>query len=125
MSIPKENDQTDKRQPWLLYFLNIMYSVSTKITISCLVVMVALVVFDVCGRSLLGSGMPGTVEINEYLLIILGFVGIIQTHHTRGHVGVCPRLTVTRKLLRQLGTGTHDLNRRMRIQHNITVVTES
>jgi len=53
-----------------------------------LTLMVALVVIDIIGRTFIGSGLPGTVEANEYLLIIVGFVGMVQTYHERAHVSV-------------------------------------
>lgn len=65
-----------------------LYLASRAVIIGCLAIIVFLVVVDVTGRSLFGSGLPGTVEINEYLLIIIGFLGIFQTDHEKGHVSV-------------------------------------
>ena len=80
---PKQNDPTRFGQVvWLVY------TASRKVVVLCLSLMVALVVVDVFGRSLLGSGLPGTVEINEYLLVIMGFLSIAQTHYETGHVEV-------------------------------------
>lgn len=54
----------------------------------CLFLMVSLVVVDIFGRTVFGNALPGTVEINEYLLIIAGFMGIAQTHSVNGHIFV-------------------------------------
>ncbi|WP_155307194.1 TRAP transporter small permease [Desulfosarcina widdelii] len=68
--------------------MKIIYSITKSVIVSCLALMVVLVVIDVAGRSMTGSGLPGTVEINEYLLVVVGFMGIFQTHHEKGHVDV-------------------------------------
>ncbi len=65
-----------------------MHSVARNVVGVCLAVMVLLVVMDVAGRSILGAGLPGTVEINEYLLVVIGFIGIFQTYHEKGHISV-------------------------------------
>ncbi len=77
-----------KGKHWLQQPVRIVYLMARAVVSTCLGLMVFLVVIDVIGRSISGSGLPGTVEINEYLLIIVGFLGIFQTHHEKGHVCV-------------------------------------
>ena len=54
----------------------------------CLFFMTFYVTFDIIFRSLSGSAMEGTVEINEYLLVVAGFFGIVHTHKHKGHITV-------------------------------------
>ena len=62
--------------------------VSRNLIVGILGLMVLLVVVDVAGRNLIGVSCPGTVELNEYLLVIIGFIGIFQAHCENGHVSV-------------------------------------
>lgn len=59
-----------------------------RIVSLCLFAFIALVMVDVFLRSILKSGLPGTVETSEYLLIITAFVGIVYTNSVKGHLAV-------------------------------------
>lgn len=65
-----------------------IYLGSRSVVILSLFLMIIVVVLSVSSRSLTGSGLPGSVEITEYLLVIVGFIGIFHTYHERGHVSV-------------------------------------
>jgi TRAP-type C4-dicarboxylate transport system permease small subunit len=64
------------------------YSLARKVVSLSLFVMTVLVVCDILLRTFLDFGIPGTVETNEYLLVIVGFMGIVQTNGRRGHITV-------------------------------------
>ncbi|MBW1715671.1 MAG: TRAP transporter small permease [Deltaproteobacteria bacterium] len=74
--------------PMFNVFLRVLYLIARNVVIACLTAMVFLVVIDVALRTLTGSGVPGTVEVNEYLLTVAGFLGIFQTYSEKGHVSV-------------------------------------
>jgi len=54
----------------------------------CLFFMSFYVTSDIIFRSLSGSAIGGTIEINEYLLVITGFLGIVNAEKHNGHIAV-------------------------------------
>ena len=68
--------------------LKILNSLSSKMVFVCLLVMTFYVVSDIVIRTFTDSSMQGTVEINEYLLIIIGFLGMVHANNQRGHITV-------------------------------------
>ena len=77
-----------KTKSWSDTALRIIGLFSQRTVSFCLFAMIFMVVLDILLRSLFQSGLPGTVEINEYLLIIAGFMGIVQTNSINGHISV-------------------------------------
>jgi len=63
-------------------------AVARKIVAVSLLAAVVIVVVDVSVRNILGKGIPGSVEINEYLLVIIAFMAIVQTNGLKGHITV-------------------------------------
>lgn len=80
--------ETDRFRRRGRQWVSLLYKASRNLVAGVLGLMVLLVVVDVTGRNLFDLSFPGTVELNEYFLIIIGFIGIFQTHHENGHVSV-------------------------------------
>ena len=53
-----------------------------------LAVVIILIMVDVFLRNIFNSGVSGAVEISEYVLIIIAFLGIVQTNAGKGHLTV-------------------------------------
>ncbi|MBW1613958.1 MAG: TRAP transporter small permease [Deltaproteobacteria bacterium] len=68
--------------------LKILNSLSSKVVFVCLFIMAFYVGCDIAIRTFTGSSLQGTVEINEYLLIIVGFLGMVHTNNQRGQITV-------------------------------------
>jgi TRAP-type C4-dicarboxylate transport system permease small subunit len=81
MTIPK----TD---PWPDKIFHLTGVISRKTVSFCLFGMITLVACDIILRTFSIGNVPGTVEINEYLLIIVGFIGIALTNSLNGHITV-------------------------------------
>lgn len=77
-----------KIHSWSEMAIRIIGLFSQRTVSFCFFAMIFIVVLDIFLRSLFQSGLPGTVEINEYLLIIAGFMGIVQTNSSNGHISV-------------------------------------
>jgi TRAP-type C4-dicarboxylate transport system permease small subunit len=71
--------------PFVLRFTE---ALARKMVVIGLLAVILIVVADVMVRNLLGTGIPGSVEINEYLLVIIGFMGIVMTNGLKGHITV-------------------------------------
>jgi TRAP-type C4-dicarboxylate transport system permease small subunit len=48
--------------------------------------MCIIVVTDITMRTLFNSGIPGTIEIGEYLLVTVGFIALAQVQSLGGHI---------------------------------------
>ena len=79
--------------------IKIVNGVSYAFIFFILLVMTVLVSADITLRSFFGFGIEGTIEINEYLLVIIGFLGLSATEARRGHIAV--ELVVSRMSLPQ------------------------
>ena len=75
-------------QKWPDRIHSLAFTISSKLVILCLFAMIVIVVYDIVSRTLFKAGIPGTVEINEYLLIIVGFMGITMANRLGGHITV-------------------------------------
>lgn len=60
----------------------------SNVVFFCLFFMTFYVTLDIIIRTISGSALEGTVEINEYLLVIVGFLGMVHTNRHRGHITV-------------------------------------
>jgi TRAP-type C4-dicarboxylate transport system permease small subunit len=78
----------DRNHPIKNKGLALTYSISMKVVSFCLLAMTILVACDIVLRTVFDVGIPGTVETNEYLLVIVGFMGIVETNGRRGHITV-------------------------------------
>jgi TRAP-type C4-dicarboxylate transport system permease small subunit len=58
------------------------------IVVACHIAMVIYIPADIAGRSLFGSGIPGCVEIGEFMMILVGFLGMAQAQKMGSHVDV-------------------------------------
>jgi C4-dicarboxylate transporter DctQ subunit len=45
-------------------------------------------IISIIKRIIVGTGLVGTVEIGEYLLVMIGFFGLAYTQHLKGHIAV-------------------------------------
>ena len=77
-----------RNQKWVDRIYSLVFTISSKLVILCLFAMIVIVVYDIVSRSLFKTGIPGTVEINEYLLIIVGFMAITMANGLGGHITV-------------------------------------
>jgi TRAP-type C4-dicarboxylate transport system permease small subunit len=75
-------------QGFLDKLTEVISAFAKRIVSLCLFAFVALVMVDVFLRSIFRSGLPGTVETSEYLLIITAFMGIVYTNSVKGHLAV-------------------------------------
>ncbi|HEU5320379.1 MAG TPA: TRAP transporter small permease [Methylomirabilota bacterium] len=60
----------------------------TALAAACLAVMVVLTVLDVAGRYLLNRPLPGTLELSEFAMAVLVFLGLGATGRTDSQVVV-------------------------------------
>lgn len=58
------------------------------VVVACHLAMVAYIPADIAGRSFLGSGIPGGVEIGEFMMVLVGFLGMAQAQKMGAHVDV-------------------------------------
>lgn len=68
--------------------------------------MMLLTSIDVIGRATFAKGIPGTVEISEYMLAVLIFGGLAYTQQIKGHVrvsSVIARLPLRPRLIVEAG----------------------
>jgi len=68
--------------------VKVLNSFSYAIVFLFLLVMMILVTTDIILRSFLGLNIGGAIEINEYLLVLIGFLGLAQTQANKGHIAV-------------------------------------
>ncbi len=68
--------------------LKVMNNLSYKLVFLFLIVMTVLITIDIILRSFFGLSIDGTTEINEYILVIIGFLGLAQTQANKGHISV-------------------------------------
>lgn len=58
------------------------------IVVACHLLMVSYIPADIAGRSFLSSGIPGSVEIGEFMMVLIGFLGLARAHKLGAHVDV-------------------------------------
>ncbi len=73
---------------WSERIHSLTFTISSRLVVLSLFAMIGIVVYDIVLRTLVQMGIPGTVEINEYLLIIVGFMGITMANRLGGHITV-------------------------------------
>ncbi len=70
-------------------FINVYEKIiknNAVITGICIMIMIFTIVPDALGRKFLGQPLPGTLEINEMLMVIIVFMGQAWTQREKGHV---------------------------------------
>lgn len=67
---------------------NVITSIARIVVTINLAVVIILIMVDVLLRNLFNSGVSGAVEISEYMLVIMAFLGIVQTNAGKGHLSV-------------------------------------
>lgn len=68
--------------------LTFMTPVSYWIVFICIIGMTFLVVTDALMRALLNSGIKGSTEMSTYLLVIIGFLGIVLANAGGRHIAI-------------------------------------
>ena len=79
---------SDSGTTFLSRTIKIVNAVSYVFIFVILGLMTVLVSADITIRSLFGFGIEGTIEISEYLLVIIGFLGLSETQARKGHISV-------------------------------------
>jgi len=54
----------------------------------CFLTMVVGVTLDTAVRNFSGSELEGTVEISEFLLVVVGFLGMVVAHNNKSHMRI-------------------------------------